>query len=131
MTKGAPTICVKLSLCVTSHTAAEIPFSVAALSSGFSDPCSGSRICIPYKCSGRPLPTFSPDGFLGVSHIRAESRAPHCSLERSGAGHLFYICGTTYNALPSTIGKSKCEFQKNQNVNFRYFQKNQNVKKNI
>lgn len=77
--KGDPTICVKLSLCVTSHTAAKTPSSVAALSSGFSAPCSGSRIYTPYRCPCHRLPAFSADGFSGVSHIRAEFRDPHCS----------------------------------------------------
>ena len=99
--QGRTSPSVKPSLMAIFHTAAEIPFSVAALSSGFSVPCSGSRICIPYKCPGRPLPASSPAGFSGVSHIRAESRALHCSLERSGAGHLFCTCGTACNAPPS------------------------------
>ena len=50
--KGDPAICVKPSLCITSHTAAKTPFSVAALSSGFSAPCSGSRIYTPYILIG-------------------------------------------------------------------------------
>ena len=62
-----------------SHTAAKTPSSVAALSSGFSAPCSGSRIYTPYRCPCHRLPAFSADGFSGVFHIRAEFRDPHCS----------------------------------------------------
>lgn len=78
--KGGPTICVKLSLCVTSHTAAETPSSVAALSSGFSAPCSGSRIYTPYRCPCHRLPSFQQTAFRmcpiseqsSVIHIVAE-----------------------------------------------------------
>lgn len=75
--QGRTSPSVKPSLMTIFHTAVEIPFSAAALSSGFSVPYSGSRICIPHKCPGRPLPVSSAAGFSDASRSRAAFRALH------------------------------------------------------
>ena len=84
-TKGDPTIRVKLSLCATSHTAAKTPSSVAALSSGFSAPCSGSRIYTPYRCPCHRLPAFGSACFWVSFHCPRAGTVPHYKLMYPGA----------------------------------------------